>query len=117
MPLSSGLRDEEKERINNILKNLMEQVYVPDGCLLPETERLLADLGLSKESLTMMSNEDFNSHLVKFHFDFANMEKLADLLATTPEMKDKALSVYNFIQAESRMFSFDIFNKINALKQ
>jgi hypothetical protein len=116
MPLSLGLRDEENERINNILKKLMELVYVPDGWLLPESERLLADLGLSKENLAMMSNEDFNSHLVKFHFDFDNMEKLADLLATIPELKDKALSAYNFIQVESKVFSFEIFAKINALK-
>lgn len=115
MPVSFGLRDEENERINTILNRLMELVYVPEGWLLPETERLLIQLGLSQESLAGMDGDAFSSHLVKFHFDFANMEKLADLLATIPGFRAKALSVYNYIQAESKMFSFEIFNKINAL--
>jgi len=115
MPVSFGLRNEENERINNILNRLMELVYVPDGWLLPETEQLLMQLGLSHESLAGMDGDAFNSHLVKFHFDFANMEKLGDLLATMPGFRDKALSAYNYIQAESKVFSFEIFNKINAL--
>lgn len=116
MPLSLGLRDEENERINNILNKLTELVYVPGGMNTPDAEQLLAQLGLSVESIAEMSNDDFNSHVVKFHFDFVNMEKLADVLATDPEFGEKAVSLYNFIQKESKMFSFDIFNKINALK-
>jgi len=72
-------------------------------------------LGLSRESLAGMDGDAFNSHLVKFHFDFLNIEKLADLMATIPAFREKALSAYNYIQAESKMFSFEIFNKINAL--
>ncbi|AWH84522.1 hypothetical protein HYN59_05040 [Flavobacterium album] len=117
MPLSLGLRDEENERINNILNKLMELVYVPGGMSTPHAEQLLAQMGLSVESIAEMSNDDLNSHVVKFHFDFANMEKLADMLATIPSFKEKAVSLYNFIQTESRMFSFDIFNKINNLNK
>lgn len=93
----------------------MELVYVPDGWLNDNTQSLLAQLGLSAESLDAMTGDELNLHVSKMHFDWANMERLADMLAANPTFKDKAVALYNFIQAESKMFSFDISNKINAL--
>lgn len=116
MPLSLGLRDEENERINNILNKLMELVYVPEGWLSSDVDMLLTKLGLSAESINEMSNDELNLHLQKMHFDFTNMERFADALAKNKDFWDKAISVYNFVQQESKMFSFDIFNKINTLK-
>ncbi|RDI08484.1 hypothetical protein [Flavobacterium sp. AG291] len=116
MSLSLGLRDEENERINNILNKLMELAYVPEGWLKDEAQPLLTQLGLSYESLAAMTGDELNAHITKLHFDFANMERLADILAANPTFKDKAIALYNFTQVESKMFSFDIFNKINALK-
>lgn len=115
MPLSLGLRDEENERINNILNKLMELAFVPEGWLKDEAQPLLTQLALSYESLDAMTGEELNAHVAKLHFDWANMERLADMLAANPAFKDKAMSLYNYIQAESKMFSFDIFNKINSL--
>lgn len=117
MPLSLGLRDEENERINNILNTLMELAFVPEGWLKDEAGSLLTQLGLSYESLDVMTGDELNAHVTKLHFDFANMERLADMLATNPAFKTKAIALYNFTQAESKMFSFDIFNKINALNR
>lgn len=117
MPLSLGLRDEENERINNILNKLTELVFVPDGWLNNDIESLLSQLGLSVESLKAMTGNELNEHVTKMHFDWANMERLADMLAVNPSFKEKALSLYSFIQTESKMFSFDIFNKINALSK
>lgn len=117
MPLSLGLRDEENERINNILGKLMELTFVPDGWLTDDAQSLFMQMGLSYESLDTMTGEELNQHVTKMHFDWANMERLADMLGTNPAFKSKAISLYNFIQAESKMFSFDIFNKINALNK
>lgn len=117
MPLSLGLRDEENERINNILNKLTELTFVPDGWLSNDLESLLTQLGLSTESLKTMTGNELNEHVTKMHFDWANMERLADMLAINPAFKEKALSLYSFIQTESKMFSFDIFNKINALSK
>lgn len=117
MPLSLGLRDEENERINNILNKLTELVFVPDGWLNNDIESLLMQLGLSVESLKTMMENELNEHVTKMHFDWANMERLADMLAANPAFKEKSVSLYNFIQSESKMFSFDIFNKINALSK
>jgi len=117
MPLSLGLRDEENERINNILNKLMELTFVPDGWLHDDTQPLLAQLGLSAESLHAMTGNELNEHISKMHFDWANMERFADMLARNTIHKEKAIALYNFIQTESKMFSFDIFNKINTLNK
>lgn len=117
MPLSLGLRDEENERINNILNKLMELTFVPDGWFSADAQSLLMQMGLSYESLDAMTGEELNQHVTKMHFDWANMERLADMLGTNHVFRTKTVSLYNFIQAESKMFSFDIFNKINALSK
>ncbi|MFL9844115.1 hypothetical protein [Flavobacterium rhizosphaerae] len=121
MPLSLGLRDEENQRINNQLNKLVALVFVPEGWNDDELEKLLKGLNLDLDTLQTISNEELLDFLVKCHFDWANMEQLADVLAklaAKPELsalKQKALAVYNYIQAESKMFSFDIMNKVNAL--
>lgn len=123
MALNKSLRDEEKERISNILKKLNELINVPDF-IKDEIEGQLKFIGLKLETLLNFSSEDLISHLEKFHFDWENAEHFADLLVDfsklLPEhksnLKEKALAVYNFIQSESKTFSFDIFNKIASSK-
>lgn len=123
MPLNKGLRDEESERISNILKKLNELIYVPDFDK-EEIEEQLKFLGLNLEMLLSFSSENLVSHLDKFHFDWENAEQFADLLIVFSDklpkdksnLKEKALAVYNYIQSESKTFSFEIFNKITLLK-
>lgn len=123
MPLNKGLRDEESERISNILKKLQELLYVPDFGK-DAIEEPLKFLGLNIETLLAFSLEELIEHIQKFHFDWENAEKFADLLIVfsdkLPEnksnLKEKALVIYNYIQAESKTFSFEIFNKITQLK-
>lgn len=117
MPLSMGMRDEQNERINTLLKKLISLVFVPEGWLSPDTDAVLLQLGLSYDSLGEMSTDELNQHLVKVNFDWANMEQFADVLATHEAFKDKAIGLYQFIQTESKMFSLDIFNKIAALNK
>lgn len=123
MPLNKGLRDEESERISNILKKLNELIYVPSFDKI-EIEDQLKLIGLNLEALLNCSSESLVLHLDKFHFDWENAERFADLLIVFSEklpenksnLKEKALSVYNYIQSESKTFSFEIFNKITLLK-
>lgn len=121
MPLNKGLRDEESERISTILKKLQELLYVPDF----EKESIegqLKFLGLSLETLLDFSCEELIGHLEKFHFDWENAEQFADLLVNLSSklneknLQEKALAVYNYIQSESKTFSFEIFNKIASVK-
>lgn len=123
MPLNKGLRDEESERISNILKKLNELIYVPNFDK-DEIENQLKFLGLNLGTLLNFSSEDLVSHLDKFHFDWENAEKFADLLVVFSDklqeeksnLKEKALTVYNYIQSKSKTFSFEISNKIASIK-
>ncbi|MDR6969042.1 hypothetical protein J2X31_003068 [Flavobacterium arsenatis] len=123
MPLNKGLKNQESERISNILKKLNELIYIPDFDK-DEIENQLKFLGLNLETLLNFSSENLVSHLDKFHFDWENAEQFADLLVIFSDklleeksnLKEKALAVYNYIQSESKTFSFEIFNKITSVK-
>src|SRR6187402_1030883 len=124
MPLTKGLRDEENERINNILKRLIGMDYVPENGN-SDLDGLLSGLALNTETLLGFSGEVLIAHLEKLNFDYTNAEQFADFLVSLsdkmPEQKsalsEKALAVYHYIQSESKTFSFDIYNKIAAAKR
>ena len=61
------------------------------------------------------------THLQRCHLDWNQMEQFADfLIALSKEeqfdFKGKAIGIYNYIQRESKTFSFGISNKIAAVK-
>lgn len=122
--LTKGLRDEENERINNILKQLISLVYVPENWNLDELEKHLNYLALTMEKLLGFSSDDLIAHLEKLHFDWANAEQFADFIVLLSDRKEeertqlreKAVVIYEYIQRESKVFSFDIFNKIAKAK-
>ncbi len=70
------------------------------------------------------SGDELIQHLKKLNFDWENIEQFADYLILFGEkltlekanLKEKALLIYNYIQSESKIFSFGIFNKIASVK-
>lgn len=122
--LTKGLRDEENERINNILKQLISLTYIPENWNMDELEKHLNYLELTLRNLLDFSSDELIAHLEKFHFDWANAEQFADFIALLSDrkeeertqLKEKAVAIYEYIQKESKMFSFDIFNKIAKAK-
>ncbi|MFL9837714.1 hypothetical protein ABS768_09415 [Flavobacterium sp. ST-75] len=122
MPLSLGLRDEDNERINNQLKKLISLVFVPDGWSDDDIDTQLEGIGLSLQKLKAITPDALNNHLAKAGTDWQNMELFADFLAKLSEkenyseLKQKAVSLYSYIQSGSKVFSFDIANKISRLK-
>ncbi|WP_417356079.1 hypothetical protein [Flavobacterium sp.] len=122
MPLSLGLRDEDNERINNQLKKLISLVFVPDGWSDDDIDAQLEGIGLSLEKLKAITPDALNNHLAEAGTDWQNMELFADFLAKLSEkenyseLKQKAVSLYSYIQSGSKVFSFDIANKISRLK-
>ena len=122
MPLSFGYRDENNERINNLLRKLIALTLVTGGND-DDIEQLLEELGLSRAKLLEMDSDAINRHLTDNHLDWPNMEQVADVLAELSRrpglepLKEKAIALYNFIQKESRLFSFEIMAKVNALSQ
>lgn len=123
MPLNKSLRDEEKERINAILKKLVELLYVPNFGK-AEIDEELKSFGLTTEVLLNSSGTELIEHLGKLNFDWENTEKFADYLVLLSDkivfdkqnLIEKALLIYNYIQSESKTFSFEIFGKIGAAK-
>lgn len=122
MPLSFGYRDENNERINNLLKKLIALTLVTGGND-DDIEQLLEELGLSRAKLFELDSDTINKHLADNHLDWPNMEQVADVLAELSKrpglesLKEKAIALYNFIQKESRLFSFEIMAKVNSLSQ
>jgi hypothetical protein len=121
MPLSFGLRDEENERINTAMKKVTDLVFVPDWDETAINDQLKT-LRLDLKTIESITSSELIDFIVRYHFDWANMEQFADVLAKISakagyeSFAEKALAVYHYIQAESKMFSFEIMNKINTLK-
>jgi len=122
--LNKGLRDQESIRIDNILKVLHSLTFVPkfwnlQDLLLLENE--LKDLGMNVESLSDFDEKQLISHLERLHFDWNHFEIFADfLMAFSKERQfdfsEKAIAIYDYVQKESKVFSFEIFNKLVAAK-
>ena len=122
--LNKGLRDQESIRIDNILKVLHSLTFVPKFWNLEDIlslENELKDLGMNVESLQKFSEEQLISHLERLHFDWNHFEIFADfLIAISKESQfdfsGKAIAIYDYVQKESKVFSFGIFNKTAAAK-
>ncbi|MDY0990051.1 hypothetical protein SOM12_21645 [Flavobacterium sp. CFBP9031] len=122
--LNKGLRDEEKIRIDNVLKTLRTLVFVPYPLTVlqkTEIENQLKEFGLNIETLVDYSNDELITLLMRLHFDWDQLEQFADVLIEFSKIENytftgKALAVYQYIQQESKVFSFGINTKITSLK-
>ena len=123
--LNKGLRDQESIRIDNILKVLHSLTFVPKFWNLEDLlplENELKDLGMNLESLSDFDEKQLISHLERLHFDWNHFEIFADfLIAFSKESQfdfsEKAIAIYDYVQKESKVFSFEIFNKLSSLRQ
>lgn len=122
--LNKGLRDEEKIRIDNVLKTLRTLVYVPYPLNNLEKENIenqLKEFGLNLETLSNQTNEDLITFLMRLRFDWEHLEQFGDILVEFSKEEnynftDKALAIYQYIQQESKVFSFGINAKIASAK-
>jgi hypothetical protein len=122
--LNKGLRDQETTRIDNILKVLHSLTFVPKFWNLEDLlllENGLKDLGMNVESLNEFSQEELIIHLERLHFDWNHFEIFADFLIVLSkesqfDFSEKAIAIYDYVQRESKVFSFEIFNKLAVAK-
>ena len=122
--LNKGLRDQESIRIDNILKVLHSLTFVPKFWNLEDLlylENELKNLGMNVESLRDFDEKELITHLERLHFDWNHFELFADfLLAFSKEsqfdFQEKAIAIYDYVQQESKIFSFEIFKKLAAAK-
>ena len=122
--LNKGLRDEESIRIENTLRTLHALIFVPrfwnveDISLVDEQ---LKSFGLSLERTIEIPEEELIILLQRCHLDWNQQEKFADILIHLSQEKQfdflgKALAIYQYIQRESKVFSFGINAKITSVK-
>lgn len=122
--LNKGLRDQESIRIDNILKVLHSLTFVPKFWNIEDTSLMdnqLKNFGLSVESLINATEKDLITLLMRCHLDWNQLEQFADFLVKSSkenpfDFSEKAIAIYNYIQLESKTFSFEIFNKLAAVK-
>lgn len=127
--LSKGLRDEENQKINELVGRLIDLEFVPEFY---ETEQrskanglLFEQLGFNISDLETWSSEELLQKLEKLNFDFSNLEQFGDfLLKIIPfegetqklHFSTQAVAIFEYIQKESKTFSFSIIQKINIAK-
>jgi hypothetical protein len=122
--LNKGLRDEEKIRIDNVLKTLRTLIFVPyplSHLQKSDIENQLKEFGLNIQTLIDYSNEELITLLNRLHFDWEQLEQFADFLIDFSKVEpydfhEKALAIYQYIQLESKVFSFGINAKIASVK-
>lgn len=122
--LNKGLRDNESIRIDNVLKTLRSLDFVPK--MLNDEEKFeienqLKELGLNIQIIVDYNNEELIALLLHNQFDWNQLEQFADFLidfskAENYKFEDKALAIYQYIQQESKVFSFGINAKIATAK-
>ncbi len=114
-------KDEIQQRLNSILQKLSGITFVPENWNEAAFWTTLEETGLSKSDVLEKEENLFFTQLIDLQFPWEHMEKLADILvsfeAKQPNqlLKERAKHLYQFIQNESKMFSFEIMNKIGKL--
>lgn len=124
MPLTARLRDEENERINNMLNQLIGLDYVPETATTAIND-ILSGIDWHLQQLLDCSTDELRNQVSYREFDWANTEHLADFLLRLASrltdhqntLTEKAVFLYSWIQRESKTFSWEIAMKINKANQ
>ena len=111
-------KDETEQRLNSILQKLSGITFVPENWNEAVFWTTLEETGLSKNDVLEKEENLFFQQLIDLQFPWEHMEKLADILVTLDAkqsnqlLKERAKNLYQFIQNESKMFSFEIMRKM-----
>ena len=122
--LNKGLRDQESERIDNVLNTLHSLVFVPKFWNIEDTsliDNALTDFGLTTQILIEINQNDLIELLRRLHLDWNQQEQFADFMMALSienpfDLTEKAMAIYEHIQSESKVFSFGINTKIASAK-
>ncbi|PAM95794.1 hypothetical protein B4N84_04405 [Flavobacterium sp. IR1] len=122
--LNKGLRNEESIRIENTLRTLHALIFVPKFWNAEDTgliDEQLKAFGLSLQRTIEIPEEELIILLQRCHLDWNQQEQFADILMGLSQENQfnfigKALAIYQYIQQESKVFSFGINTKIASAK-
>ncbi|WP_121964324.1 hypothetical protein [Myroides sp. N17-2] len=118
--LNKGTKSEEDRRIESIVQKLSSMGFVPEDATFVESlDEELNKIGLTYQELLTISTDELPKHIQCFNFGWDHMEQFTDILVKwstkEPSFKVKAKALYQFIQDESKAFSFNIMTKISSL--
>lgn len=114
-------KDEIQQRLNSILEKLSGITFVPENWKEDVFWTTIEEASLSKYDVLELEEHLFFQQLIDLQFPWEQMEKLADILVGLDSkqpnqlIKERAKHLYQFIQDESKMFSFEIMNKMGKL--
>ncbi len=127
--LNKGLKDEENQKINELVGKLIDLEFVPEFY---ESEQRSKVNGLLFEQLDFKivdieawSSKELLIKLKELNFDFSNYEQFGDFLLKIIPFEDEqheshlaksAIGVYETAQIESKTFSFSLIEKLNQAK-
>lgn len=122
--LNKGLRDEESIRIENTLRTLHALIFVPKFWNVEDTSLIdeqLKSFGLNLQKTIEIPEDELIILLQQCHLDWNQQEQFADILMGLSKENQfdflgKALAIYQYIQKESKIFSFGINVKIASAK-
>lgn len=118
--LNKGTKSEEDRRIESMVQKLSSLGFAPeDATFIESLDEELKKIGLTYQELLTISAEELPKHIKRFNFGWDHMEEFTDILVKwsvkEPSFKVKAKALYQFIQDESKAFSFNIITKISRL--
>lgn len=118
--LNKTTKSEQERRLDAIVASLITIDFTPDSLDKQDlVNQQLAKMGLQMHVLSEMQEQELIDHLLKFHLGWNHLESFADLLVKWSSQnscfKSKAKYIYQYIQNNSKAFSFDIMNKLSQL--
>ncbi|MFC6860608.1 hypothetical protein [Zunongwangia atlantica] len=123
--LNKNYRDEEKERIDEQLRSIMEMGHIPEEweeIRLNLDRKLKEALSIGLDEIENLPEEKLMEILANLDLEFSHYEALGDILLKSIELEaeekqadlaQKTLLIYKTAQEVSRTFSFSLTQKIN----
>lgn len=114
-------KDETEQRINALLQTLSGITFVPENWNEAAFWTTIAEAGFTQQDITSSAETEFFQQFIDMQWPWEKIESFADILAALalhhPHLilKERVKHLYEFIQKESKVFSFEIMNKINKL--
>ena len=123
--LNKNYRDEEKERIDEQLRSIMEMGHIPEEweeIRLNLDRKLKETLSIGLDEIENLPVEKLMEILANLDLEFSHYEALGDILLGSIKLEaeekqgdlaQKTLLIYKTAQEVSRTFSFSLTQKIN----
>lgn len=125
--LSKGFRDQEQEKLNEIVNSGLQLEYQPD--VWEQEQRASVDeilqevIGFSLSEVEKIPTDVLHERLRERNFQLDTYEKLGDLLQKVlplepkeaqADLVEKVVFIYETAQEESKTFSFGLIQKIDS---